>query len=402
MPEELAFARKASGLVRGLSFWDTFGIGLAVIQPIYAIWYSMQVGVGLFPGGNLLLATLISAVTCGICAPVVWGILGASMPRSGGEYVFNSRILHPAIAMGASFANVIAITYWNIFISTWIASPALAILGQYMGWTGLSNFVASKGGIALLSTLCFLLAFLAVAFGVRVFRVIQRPFIAIGIGGPVILAIVLSLCSRGSFINHWNTQAVKYHSLGYQAFISAVGKTAGSAMPTTWNWGDTLGVTTGVFFLFIYAYALVYVSGEVKRPDKTVLKASWLAVLVPAILGFWTFFGLYHIGSFQFIGAAAYNDLFGGVKGYNFPFSTSYMTLSWLASGSNWLIAIVASLTFLLTSYWLIVVDVMLVPSARCSPGAWTAWGRSGSRPSARAGPLRSSSTPLSSASRSS
>ena len=58
MPEELAFARKASGLVRGLSFWDTFGIGLAVIQPIYAIWYSMQVGVGLFRGGNLLIATL--------------------------------------------------------------------------------------------------------------------------------------------------------------------------------------------------------------------------------------------------------------------------------------------------------------------------------------------------------
>lgn len=123
MSEEIAFARKASGLVRGLSFWDTFGIGLAVIQPIYAIWYSMQVGVGLFPGGNLLIATLISAVTCGLCAPVVWGILGASMPRSGGEYIFNSRIISPVIAMGASFANVIAITYWNIFISTWIASP---------------------------------------------------------------------------------------------------------------------------------------------------------------------------------------------------------------------------------------------------------------------------------------
>ena len=135
-------------------------------------------------------------------------------------------------------------------------------------------------------------------------------------------------------------------------------------MPTTWNWGDTFGATTGVFFLFIYAYALVYVSGEVKRPDKTVLKASWVAVLVPCILGFWTFFGLYHIASFQFISAAAYNDLFGGVKGYNFPFSTSYMSLSWLASGRSWIIAIVASFTFALTSYWLIVVDLMLVPRA--------------------------------------
>jgi hypothetical protein len=27
MPEEMAFARKASGLVRGLSFIDAFGVG---------------------------------------------------------------------------------------------------------------------------------------------------------------------------------------------------------------------------------------------------------------------------------------------------------------------------------------------------------------------------------------
>jgi len=364
MPEELAFARKASGLVRGLSLWDAFGIGLAVIQPIYAIWYSVQVGLGLFPGGNLIIATLISAVTCGICAPVVWGILGASMPRSGGEYVFNSRIISPAIAMGASFANVIAITYWNIFISTWIASPALAILGQYMGWQGLSDFVATKAGIVLITTICFAMSFLAVAFGMSVFRVIQRPFIIVGIGGPVILAIVLTLSSKASFIKHWNAQALKYHSLDYHAFIAAVGKAAGSAMPTTWSWGDTIGLTTGVFYLFIYAYALVYLSGEVKRPDKTVLKASWMAVLVPTILGLWTFLGLYHIADFQFLSAAAYNDLFGGVQGYNFPFSTSYMTLSWLASGSSWIIALVASLTFALTSYWLIVVDLLLVPRA--------------------------------------
>ena len=52
------------------------------------------------------------------------------------------------------------------------------------------------------------------------------------------------------------------------------------------------------------------------------------------------------------------------MKGYNFPFSTSYMTLCWLASGSNGFIAIVAAFTFLLTSYWLIVVDLMLVPRA--------------------------------------
>jgi amino acid transporter len=364
MPEELAYARKASGLVRGLSFWDAFGIGLMVIQPIYAIWYSIQVGLGLFPGGNLVIALLISAATCGICAPIVFGVLGASMPRSGGEYIFNSRIINPAIAMGASFAQVIAVTYWNIFIATWIASPSLAILAQYEGWTGLNNFVTSKGGIVALTTLCFVASFLAVAFGMTVFKRIQRPLIVVGIGGPLVLGIVIWSASKASFINHWNAAAIKYHSLNYSAFITAVGASAGHVMPKTWNWGDTIGLSTGVFYLFIYAYALVYLSGEVKRPDKTIFKASWLAVLVPGVVGLLTFAGLYHLVDFNFLSASAYNDLFGGVKGYNFPYSTSYMTLSWMASGNSFVIALIAAGTFLLTSYWLIVVDLMLVPRA--------------------------------------
>jgi amino acid transporter len=362
MPEELAYARKASGLVRGLSFWDAFGIGLMVIQPIYAIWYSIQVGLGLFPGGNLVIALIISAVTCGLCAPVVWGILGASMPRSGGEYIFNSRIINPVIAMGASVANVLAVTYWNIFIATWIASPSLAILAQFEGWQGLNTFVSSKAGVATLSTVCFIASFLAVAFGMNVFKRIQRPLVWVGIGGPLVLAIVIWVASKASFINHWNAAAVKYHSLSYNGFIAATGTAAGHVMPTTWNWGDTIGLSTGVFYLFIYAYALVYLSGEVKRPDKTIFKASWLAVLVPAVIGMLTFAGLYHLVDFNFLSAAAYNDLFGGVKGYNFPYSTSYMTLSWLASGRSVVIAFIAAGTFLLTSYWLIVVDIMLVP----------------------------------------
>ena len=56
MPEQLAFARKASGLVRGLSMYDAFGIGIMTVQPIMGIWYMVLLGLGLFPGGNLLIA----------------------------------------------------------------------------------------------------------------------------------------------------------------------------------------------------------------------------------------------------------------------------------------------------------------------------------------------------------
>ena len=46
MPEELAYARKASGLVRGLSTFDAVSMGLMLILPIYEIWFGLQVGMG--------------------------------------------------------------------------------------------------------------------------------------------------------------------------------------------------------------------------------------------------------------------------------------------------------------------------------------------------------------------
>ena len=100
MAEDLVFARKASGLVRGLDMWDAFGAGLMTCQPIATLWLMVGIALSLYPTGNLLISIAIGAVTAGIGAPLVWGILSGSMPRAGGEYVYNSRILHPAIALG--------------------------------------------------------------------------------------------------------------------------------------------------------------------------------------------------------------------------------------------------------------------------------------------------------------
>ena len=86
---EIAFARKASGLVRGLSVWDAFGVGFMNQGLTPSIWVMVSLGLSVFMGGNLIIATIMSVVLAGIGFPLVWGILGGSMPRSGGEYVYN-------------------------------------------------------------------------------------------------------------------------------------------------------------------------------------------------------------------------------------------------------------------------------------------------------------------------
>jgi basic amino acid/polyamine antiporter, APA family len=358
---ELSYARKASGLVRGLSFTDAFGISFVTIQPIWSIWYCILIGTGLFLGANLIITVAICAVTCGIFGPLVWGLLSGSMPRAGGEYIYNSRIIHPIIAMGASFGQVVAVTYWNFVLTTWVASPALSMLAQYMGWDGVNNFVTSEVGLFVIAAVTAICVFLSLVFGMGVFKRIQWPMTAMGLLGPIVLAIAITSASKSSFIAYWNEAAAKYDSLNYNSFVAAAGKAAGSAMPTTWNWADTFGAMAGVFTLFIYAYAMVYVAGEVKRPSRTMLYAQWASMAVPVALALWTFIAFYRLVDFNFFAAAAYNDVSGGIEGYTMPYSSSYFTLSWIASHQSWVVAWAAALAFMFTSFWSSSVNLLIV-----------------------------------------
>jgi len=364
MAEDLVFARKASGLVRGLDMWDAFGAGLMTCQPIATLWLMVGIALSLFPTGNLLLAIALGAVTAGIGAPLVWGILSGSMPRAGGEYVYNSRILHPAIALGAVFANILAIFYWNWFIATWLGVPALQLFGQYMGWTGFADWAASKTGLFVLGLIAVVIGYLSVAFGMKIYSRIQKILLIPAIGGPIVLIIALFLSSKAEFIGNWNAIAAEFGSLDYEAFIQAAGP-----LPTTWDWHGTLGAFSGVYALFVYNYAIAYLSGEVKRPDKSLMGGNILAVWVPIVLGVLTVLGLYRVAAFNFISATAQASFGAGVEGYTAPYSPDYLTLSWIASGQSGWVAWAILLGFIAVIWLEITIAILIIGRA------FLAWG---------------------------
>jgi amino acid transporter len=196
----------------------------------------------------------------------------------------------------------------------------------------------------------------------KVWRYFQRPVVAITVGSTALFAIIVLVTSKAHFISHWNSAAARYHSLTYSQLPTAVAHASGVvAMPHTWSWADTFGSISAVYMFVIYGYAMAYVSGEVKRPDTTMLKANAIAVLVPAVIGVAAFLGLSHMLDFNFLSATAYNNLNGGVKGYNLPFSTSFMDLTFIASGFNRVIGVLLSLTWILvTISMLSVITIML------------------------------------------
>lgn len=358
--DQFTFARKASGLVRGLSTVDAYGVALMTVQPIQGIWFMFLYGAGLFPDGNLGISLGICAFTICIASPLVWGMLGGSMPRSGGEYIFNSRIISPAVGFGASFAALLAVCYWDFFTPTWIAVPSLSMMSEYLGWEGMTSFLQSTGGQLTAAMVGLLLAFLTVTFGMKVFKRIQKPLIVIAIAGPLALCIALSVMSRPDFVNYWNEVATQYGSLDYNSFIAAVGEARGEVLPTAFTFVGTIGALTAAIYVFLWTYTTAYVGGEIKRPGRSILLANVACCWTGVGLGLWTILALYKTVGMQFLAAAAYNDLFGWVEGYSLPFSSSYMTLGWMASEGNAFVAVLASLSFLVTVYMVLAISLLI------------------------------------------
>lgn len=96
-----------------------------------------------FGGANLVSAEGLALIFA-IAIAVMYAILTALMPRSGGDYIFNSRIIHPVFGFSFNFS----LTVWQLFsaaftlffIANVALGPGLQVLGFYANSPVLVNF----------------------------------------------------------------------------------------------------------------------------------------------------------------------------------------------------------------------------------------------------------------------
>ena len=377
MAEELAFARKASGLVRGLSMLDAFAVGFMNQGLTPSIWVTISLGLGVFLGGNLIIATIISAVLTGIGFPLVWGILGGSMPRSGGEYIYNSRIIHPVFGIAQSFGDAAIWLMWIYVLAPLAVDPGLTMTFNYLGWTGAANWLTASASIGgrdtlvhafIIASLFNVLGFLFVVFGIKFFARIQKVVMFFGIGGCAIIGFVLTFASRSGFESKWNAAAAASGSPDYHGFIQKVGEAAGGAgIPAHWSWGPTLGVMVAMSWLFAYAYSISFIAGEVKRPDKTIIWANLFSILVPFVFMLWIAIVLYKTVGYQFLSAAAWNDNNGPIDAAaNMPHGSNFVDLAVYTIGTSgfWakLGAALMGLSYVAFTLWWLALSYLAFP----------------------------------------
>src|SRR6266567_3232431 len=159
------FTRASSGLVRQVKTVDVMAysiqqIALSYIVFIVLFWL-------FYPGANMPLASLI-ATLAGLAMGVCYAMFATLYPRSGGEYVYLSRTLHPAVGFSVSFSFAFWETFYTgingAFFSLYSVSPFVSALGLQTHSSGLlsaSNWFAGNwgifiGGSALIVSLTYL------------------------------------------------------------------------------------------------------------------------------------------------------------------------------------------------------------------------------------------------------
>ncbi len=129
------FTRKASGLVRVMSPYSAFVYNILTMGLIFPWTYLWAPGA--LPGGNLVWGIILATVIeIPIAFAYVW--LSTALPRSGGDYVFQSRVFGGGVAFTVVMSGfVIWILQW-VALSGWLVAylglaPLFLGLGATMG-----------------------------------------------------------------------------------------------------------------------------------------------------------------------------------------------------------------------------------------------------------------------------
>ena len=190
------FTRKASGLVRVMSPFSAFVYNILTMGLIFPWTYLWAPGA--LPGGKLVWGILLAMVIeIPIALVYVW--LSTALPRSGGDYVFQSRVFGGGVAFTVVMSGyVIWILQW-VALSGWLLSylgfaPLFLGLGATMGSAALSNlgiWFTGSTGIIVTSILNAFVAMLILVSGFKNYVRFQAVMIAGTLLAFVTMLVVL-------------------------------------------------------------------------------------------------------------------------------------------------------------------------------------------------------------------
>lgn len=272
MTTKPVFIRAASGLVRTMSLkdiilWNSLaqGIGFGTIA------FTVPVMAGLLPGADYTIASILTLIA-GVVITLTYAHFVAAMPRSGGEYVFLSRIVHPFVgffmnwSMAWLFVLAMAI---NAIIG---GSLFVSLLGVY---ATVPDFWWSAQGQLALGIVLSLIGLLIALSGMRWYIRFQNfaaivSFISIAL----FIAAFVWIGNPHHFESLFNAAAAPYYkdisTTPYQFIIDKATEAGWRPFEgAPFSLSNTVGmmVVYGWAGLFTVATFSSYIAGEMKNAE---------------------------------------------------------------------------------------------------------------------------------------
>jgi APA family basic amino acid/polyamine antiporter len=286
------FLRNATGLVRGWNVRDSL---------IYAVLSTNFVTLGLFtftyagpsfPTGQLLTSVVISAILVSFLVVAYTGLI-TTIPRAGGDYVWQTRIL------GSGVGFVFAVTGWWFILWLWAPiygnilaiqffEPLWATLGSPSGaaWFGTDN------GIFVVSLITIVLAGVLVSIGMAGYARIQKWCIYGGLLGFAVIVVLLLINSHADFIASFNQESSKLFGVNHAyAATNAAAIKAGYHAPAMGfgPLGPTLLLVPNMMFFILWPnwgaslYGEIRGASDFKRVFRGMFFGLWITTALVVI-----------------------------------------------------------------------------------------------------------------------
>ena len=313
--EKRIFLRKASGLIRTASLTDTFIYDIGVVSIGLGVGSMLYYGPAFYPQGDLIWGCIIAAIAMAMISFgfITWTI---TLPRSGGIYVFGSRILPPSIALTMSLVEITAWLFYCAIAAYWIVILALApMFGALNLLTGNETFLTISQTMLqpwctfLIGSVILIVSHIVLSYGMRFYLTVNKWVFILAMASTVLMIVTLAMGSREQFMTNLNELVGP--SLGvpdaYNAIIaSGKEKGWGEAGFDVWQ---TILVSNWPFLPLIGAAFSIAIGGEIKSVAKSQTIGMLGSVVLATVCWIITVFLAYKVFGFEFLGTAVFNVL---------------------------------------------------------------------------------------------
>ena len=337
------FLRNATGLVKGWSGFDAFVYAFMSVNLVcLGMFYSLAI-FAYVPDGSAIASIVLTGIGMTFMCIAVAGLI-AVMPRAGGDYVWQTRILDgvPGAVIGGAFGFiavflvgtamelgtvptyagaavvaavgawlgmkrggigfVLSATGWWFILALWapiygfimkieIAQPLAAVLGM----TDAVTFLGSADGTFAVSIATIVITSALVALGMAGYARIQRWSFYIGVIALVAMFVLMAVTSQESFKAAFDREAMSLFGVsgGYDATIAQGAAQTADATPKDLGplgfGGGTLLLIPFMLFFLLYPnwgatlYGEVRGAGDFRKVLNGMLGGLWVTIALAIV-----------------------------------------------------------------------------------------------------------------------